>query len=113
MNMQKLIILGCSVLVVFSLLVLPVRGYGTESGGGQVITGGKIVFYDEKGSPSETIPPTPDTPSEPDIEFVKKPIGTLPSTGEWSGNIGFIGLFLLLFLVLLFLIRRWTKEGSR
>lgn len=110
MRTNKMIILFCSLIALFSLVISPAIVYGTDGAGGQVNTGGKITFYEEEVISDESTPQEPDSSSEQEAELVKKPTGKLPSTGELIGNFGFIGIGLVLLFLLLMVLRRWTKE---
>lgn len=93
-----------------SLAISPLMVHGTE---GQVNVGGKISFYEEETIPDETTPIVPDEPEssvDQNTGTAKKTAGNLPSTGELTGNFGFIGIGLILLFLLLVVLRRWTKE---
>ncbi|MBO0469961.1 LPXTG cell wall anchor domain-containing protein [Enterococcus sp. DIV0242_7C1] len=86
-----------------------------ESGvGGQVITEGKITFYETETSLSESQPPQQSS-SEPvtSEKAVAKPVGKLPSTGELVKNYGLIGGGLLLLILLVFLYKKRQKKEAQ
>lgn len=116
MRTKKIIIVFCSLIVLLGVSVSPSVVYGTQGTGGQVNTGGKISFYDEASKPDESAPVEPEKPessSKQETDLVNKPTGKLPSTGERIGNAGFIGLALALLVLLLILLRRWTKKEEQ
>lgn len=109
----KSIILFCSLIALFSLVISPAIVYGTDGAGGQVNTGGKITFYEEEIVQEESTPDASEeaeTDTKPEADTSAKPAGRFPSTGEMLGNFGFIGIGLLLLFLLLLLVRKWTKE---
>ena len=102
MKHKKIIILICSLAVVFSLLLKPSASQATDAVGGQVNTGGKIIFYEE------TLPPEATLSSS---ENVEKSAGSFPSTGEIIQRAWPMTGVLLLFLLLYLLERRKEKNS--
>lgn len=100
MRKMKTITLLYSLLALVHLMLVPVAVYATEGAGGQVNTGGKISFYEEKLPPEE---PKPE-PAKPTV----KPKGNLPSTGEMIQQFWLVGIGLLLLLVL-FVWRKYRR----
>ncbi|MDA9472810.1 LPXTG cell wall anchor domain-containing protein [Enterococcus sp. 5H] len=110
MKLNKVTILFYSLIVLISVSISPTFAYGIEGTGGQVTTGGGILFYEEESVPDDSTPAEPSEPEKPETDTAAKPAGRLPSTGEWIGNVGFIGIGLLLLFLLLLLVRKWAKE---
>lgn len=107
-----------SLLTLISLTFAPTFVHGTEGVGGQVNTGGKISFYEEKEDgtidSSDSTSPQPDenapTPAEKEDGSVIKPSGKLPSTGELVQRFWLAGLAIVLLVV--WIVRKKTKGGK-
>lgn len=123
MKHKKRIILICSLAVIFSLLLKPSVSQATDAIGGQVNTGGKIIFYEETGSTEESsssegtdsTEEISNSESEEETSFnsntTQKPSGNFPSTGEIIQRAGPLAGIMLLFL-LLFLLKRRKEKNS-
>lgn len=85
----------------------------SQGGGGQVIRGGKITFYEESSSSIDTSSSTEPSVSNSSDLVTEKPKGRLPSTGELVKRYGWIGGVILLLSAFLLFMRKHKKEEQQ
>lgn len=107
MKQMRFILFCCSLILWIGVISTETVVQANEGNGGQVITDGKISFYEGTTETSSS------TSTEPSSATPSKPIGKpLPNTGEQIKHYSLIGGGLLLF-VLIFLFFTKRRKGEQ